>query len=341
MVIIALTTHGMKLGKHKEMFKITFPNPEKAEELIPAEQVEEILVEASISLSSSAIRLASKYSIPILFLSSYEPLAILSSFTAHGTVQIRREQILAYNDRRGVTFVSAILKSASFNKRYLLQDLLRRRKSFEDKDKVNNIITTIDTLIRKFSNDFENIDECRNHFFAIEAEITKQYFEGLKIFLDKKDPKIFDGRSRRPPKDPFNALLSYGYAVLTAQIHKATIIAGLEPFAGFLHTDRSGKVSFVLDLIEVFRQPIVDRLALTLFNKNIVKLEDFEYNQNGVLIEEHAKKLILDNLFGILRENTVKYKNKTTSFLKIFVDQARSAGKFFVRGDNFTPYRMR
>ena len=341
MVIIILSTHGSKLGKHKEMFKITLPDPNIAEELIPADQVEEILVEASISLSSSAVQLAAKYSIPILFLSGNQPLAILTSFTAHGTVQLRREQILAYTDPRGVFFVTSILKSASTNKCVILKNLLRSRKSFIYEDTILQTINTIEELSSRITNNYDTIDSCRNHFFALEAEITKHYYSSLKLFLDLKDPKLFNGRSRRPPKDPVNALLSYGYAVLTAQIHKATIIAGLEPYAGFLHTDRSGKVSFVLDLIEIFRQPVVDRLVLTLFNKDIVKLENFDFNQNGVSIKEPTKKLFLEHLFDVLRTENIKYKGTTTSFLKIFVDQARAAGKFFSQNVNFEPYTMR
>ncbi|MHA1408653.1 MAG: CRISPR-associated endonuclease Cas1 [Candidatus Heimdallarchaeaceae archaeon] len=325
MVILVLSSHGSKLGKNKQMFKISIPENIRKEELFAAEQVEEIIIDCTASLSTEAIKLAAKYAIPILIMGGREVLSFIHPLSGHGTVAVRREQIKAYEDYRGVNFVRTILQGASKNKIKIIKEIIRKKELEEEEKRqiefnLNIIQKVLNTL-----------------FFAKEAEITKRYFECFKIAI--KESFGFTKRTRRPTTDPVNALLSYGYTILTAQIHKAVIIAGLEPYAGFLHTDRSGKVSFVLDLIEVFRQPVVDRLVLTLINKKMIKEEDFEHS-DACMMKEGFKKKYLQFLFERLREENITYKKKKTSFLKIFVDQAREVGKSFVLGTVFEPFQM-
>ena len=339
MVILVISTYGTKIGKTKELFKITRPQNEFQEELFPAEQVEEIVVESTGSISTGAIGLAAKYAIPILFMKGSQPLSCLHPFVVHGTVQVRREQMKAYDDERGIRFVEGILRAATDNKTKIIKEMVRVRKlDILEKLEIDKELEKMGYLKSLLKSNQEKIDCCRDSFFAREAEITKRYYNCIKLLV--KGNMGFNGRTRQPPRDPANALLSYGYAVLTAQIHKAVIIAGLEPYAGFLHTDRSGKVSFVLDIIEIFRQPVVDRLVFTLIERKMVKVEDFE-GETGVKMKEKTKKQYLEYLFERMRSDHVIYKGKKTSFMKIFVDQVREVGLFF-RGlkKNFECYKM-
>jgi len=343
MVVLVLTSHGTKLGRKKEMFKITRPETEFQEELFAAETVEEIIMESTGSISTEAIKLASRYAIPILFVYGNEPIACLTPFASHGTVRVRRAQIKAYETKIGVRFCKEIIKTATDNKIKIIKEMVRVRKL--DKNVAGNIKNEIRKMedlkaqlkeIKK-----EKIDECREEIFTKESEITKTYYSCLQKMLSKEIN--FNGRTRRPPKDPVNVLLSYGYAVLTAQIYKSVIIAGLEPYAGFLHTDRAGKVSFVLDLIEIFRQPVVDRLVLTLVEKKMIKKEDFEKNEenSGLRMKEKTKKKFLEYLFEKIRTENINYKGKKTSYQRIFVDQARKAGEFFINKVNYEPYSIK
>ena len=98
MVILVISTYGTKIGKSKQLFKITRPQNKFQEELFPAEQVEEIIIESTGSISTGAIELAAQYVIPILFLKGNEPISCVLPFVTHGTVQVRREQLKAYDD---------------------------------------------------------------------------------------------------------------------------------------------------------------------------------------------------------------------------------------------------
>ena len=101
----------------------------------------------------------------------------------------------------------------------------------------------------------------------------------------------FQERTRRPPKDPVNAILSLGYTMITNEILGLVIAHGLDPYLGFLHGVVYGRPSLALDLVEEFRQPVIDRLTLHLFNHNIITIEDFrKVEQDGVYLTNDGMK---------------------------------------------------
>ncbi len=358
MVVLVVSSYGTKIGRSKELFKIQRPVNEFQEEYFPAEKVEEIIVETTGSISFSAIKLASRYSIPILFLSNNEPIACINPFVSHGSVQVRRAQMLAYELPVSTDFSIRILKAATTNKIKIIKNMLRNRKlPIEQTQIIRKELQAIDNIIENFRNYKKDdkwnrkIDDTRGHLFAKEAEIAKRYYHCLTFLLNPEFD--FKGRTRQPPRDSVNALLSYAYIVLTSQLQKAILVAGLEPYAGFMHTDRSGKPSFVLDMIEIFRQPVVDRLVFTLVNKEYITPDGFKIvkeptidngtnnNEPGVsvMMKDDVKKLLLEKLYERIRDENVKYLRFKTSYSKIFVDQARKAGQFLMGlNENYEPF---
>lgn len=98
----------------------------------------------------------------------------------------------------------------------------------------------------------------------------------------------FETRNRRPPKDPINVILSLGYTFLTKEVESVLALHSFEMYIGFLHGIRYGRKSLALDLVEEFRQPVVDRLVLRLFNKRILNEYDFETQEGRVLLLEEG-----------------------------------------------------
>ena len=110
------------------------------------------------------------------------------------------------------------------------------------------------------------------------------------ILQQKKDFK-FQGRNKRPPKDNVNALLSFVYTLLTNQIISALESVGLDPYVGYLHTERPGRASLALDLIEELRAVLADRFVLSLINKRIISGKNFVTKENGaVLMDDDLRK---------------------------------------------------
>ena len=130
---------------------------------------------------------------------------------------------------------------------------------------------------------------------GIEGEAARQYFSGLNLLVraDQRDAFQMDGRSRRPPRDRFNALLSFLYAMWMNDCRSALEAAGLDPQVGFLHALRPGRAALALDLMEEFR-PWADRLALSVINRGQVSAGDFLLREGGgVSLEPDARKTVV------------------------------------------------
>ena len=121
-----------------------------------------------------------------------------------------------------------------------------------------------------------------SELLGIEGICSNIYFHSYgKMFLGDCE---FHGRSRRPPKDPINAIISLGYTFLTKEIASTLEAESFEPYLGFLHGIRYGRKSLALDIIEEFRQPVVDKMTLKLFNKRMLSKYDFDIEGAGVLL---------------------------------------------------------
>ena len=130
---------------------------------------------------------------------------------------------------------------------------------------------------------------------GVEGEAARQYFAALNLLVraDARDAFRMDGRTRRPPRDRMNALLSFLYSMWMNDCRSALEAAGLDPQVGFLHALRPGRAALALDLMEEFR-PFADRLALTLINRAQIDSDDFTEREGGaVLLEGDARKTVV------------------------------------------------
>ncbi|WP_244663129.1 CRISPR-associated endonuclease Cas1 [Vibrio owensii] len=129
---------------------------------------------------------------------------------------------------------------------------------------------------------------------GLEGEAASHYFSAFAdMFKDNESKQLFNKRTRRPPKDPVNAVISLLYSVLGQEISGALQGVGLDPQIGFLHKERPGRNSLALDLLEEFRAYIVDSIALKLFNNKTLSTKDFEVDSlGGVTIKDEARKLV-------------------------------------------------
>jgi CRISPR-associated protein Cas1 len=130
---------------------------------------------------------------------------------------------------------------------------------------------------------------------GLEGEAARQYFSGLSLLVrpDQREAFAMDGRTRRPPRDRFNAVLSFLYAMWMNDCRSALEAAGLDPQVGFLHALRPGRAALALDLMEEFR-PWADRLALTLINRGQLTANDFALREGGgVSLQPDARKTVV------------------------------------------------
>jgi CRISPR-associated protein Cas1 len=144
------------------------------------------------------------------------------------------------------------------------------------------------------------IDARRQDMLGLEGKAARSYFEAISAVMPEKYK--FAGRSRNPAKDEFNALLNYGYGILYSLVEKACIIAGLDPYVGFLHTDSYNKMSLVFDIIEMFRI-YIDETVVYLFTRRMVKDEFFEPLEQGLGLSKEGKVALVEAVNRALDES--------------------------------------
>ena len=159
-----------------------------------------------------------------------------------------------------------------------------------DKERVKVASLQLKTFLQYIQN-----AESKEQLRGYEGEAASIYFSVFdELILQQKKDFSFHGRSKRPPMDNVNAMLSFVYTLLTNQITSALESVGLDPCVGYLHTERPGRASLALDLIEEFRAVYADRFVLSLINKKIVNKKNFTKKENGaVLMDDDLRKKLL------------------------------------------------
>lgn len=325
---LIIDEYGTFIGKKENRFEIRRQG--KTEEF-SADLIKQIIISSASSISTDAIKLAMENGIDIVYLGKFgEPKARIYPCRLGGTTLTRKKQLEAYFSGKGLILAKKFIEAKIENQANLLKSLAKTRENKEIRDKANKILD--------FSSNLESIsgslDEARESLLGIEGYSASEYFSALSIILPVQ-------KRERNAQDYFNILLNYGYGILYSEVERACILAGLDPYFGFLHTDRYGKPSMVLDLIEEFRAPIVDRAVINLFVKKQVKDDDFEKVGDKLILSKSGKKKIIEAVMERLNNKT-ESENKEKRILNIIVGQARKAAKFVLEeSENYGPFVMR
>lgn len=217
-------------------------------------------------------------------------LAAVNGFTP-GNVLLRREQYRRADD---LSDAAAIARSCIIGKlsnyRTVLRRAVRDQASSPETDRLERVARRLDMTLKTLDTTL-NLDQLR----GVEGDATSEYFSVFNdLIVAQKDDFVFSGRNRRPPLDRVNAMLSFGYSLLTNDLRSACEACGLDAAVGFLHRDRPGRPGLALDLMEEFRPVLVDRLVLSLINRQQVKSSGFEINPGGgVLMDEATRKALV------------------------------------------------
>jgi CRISPR-associated protein Cas1 len=319
---------GVFLGKHQGRVRIYRERKTIAETpIIHLKQI--LVVDNGVSVSSDVVRTCSEEGIPIHFLAKNgDAIAGLYAAGLTGTVLTRRAQLLAYTGQKGVQVAKAFVMGKLQNQLNLLRYLAKTRK--ESEPALCQEIQLVTGELRDALYDLEQlqgicIQDMREQVLSVEGRAAQKYWGIIKQVLPTA--LQWPGRETRGAKDLFNAVLNYGYGVLYAQIEQAIILAGLDPYAGFLHADRPGKPSLVLDLIEEFRQSVVDRTMIGLVNRHVPLEQDEEQ-----LLTESSRRKIAEKVLERLNGSAELYEGKRQVLRFIVQSQARHLA-CFLRGD--------
>lgn len=324
---VIVSGFGCFLSKKSERMLVKRPDG-KVIHQFPFFRLSEVIVGSrGVGLSSDLLEELCKRGIRIAFLSGGgRPYAMITSPMLNAVVSTRRAQLEAMNDGHGLELSRAIVKGKVRNQAALLRYFGKYLKQANPArfEKITAAANNLHAQLRRaLAVKGERIDDVRHELMGIEGNCARIYWEAVQEIV--QDKIEFLGRVTRGAQDELNSLLNYGYGILYSQVWGAVLNAGLEPFAGFLHVDRPGKPSLVLDLVEEFRQPVVDRVALARVN-----LGEPVKMQNGML-EAETKKAYADKIMARLL-SPEPYRGKHYQIRSIIQQQARRAASF-LRGD--------
>lgn len=331
---IILEDFGTFLGKKGDRFIVKQKGKTLGE--FPASQVDRVIISSTgASLSSAAIYLAVDNRIPLAFTySDGSPFGFLTPTQGHGTVRTRRAQYVHADSEYATHLSRRFIEGKTLNQKSLLNLWAKNRT--RTNPEISDCLNNLSSEIEKLMNELETIEgpmssEIRNTIMNLEGRIALNYWTGLSHIIPSSYG--FTTRNTRGADDPFNMLLNYGYGILYSEVWSAVNIAGLDPFAGFLHADRPGRPSLVLDLIEEFRQQAVDRILVRLTTKkmidsaNVIKSQELSKEVRSILATEIVNRL----------SQQVDYQNKKISLKNIIVRQAWMVAKFL--RDEVSEYR--
>jgi CRISPR-associated protein Cas1 len=289
-----------------------------------------------ITLSSDLIMELCGRGIQINFLQGTgRPYAKLVSPMLTATIHARREQILALEDERGIHFSKLVVTGKLKNQRNLLLyfgKYLKKARPDSHATLEEKAQLLQDHAKKAAAVEGASISEARNELLGIEGVSGRVYWEGVQEIV--KGKVEFFGRVHRGATDRVNSMLNYGYGILYSQVWGAVISAGLEPFAGFLHVDRPGKPSLVLDLVEEFRQPVVDRTVISHINLGET------IGMEGGLLDATTRKEISQKILERM-ESRETYRKKKYQIRSIIQIQARALASFLRGEGSYRPFSFK
>jgi len=271
---------------HKERETIVIKNGDNKLGQFPALTIGNILCFGQISVSPFLMGYCGEQGIGLSFYTEYGKFLARVQGKQAGNVLLRREQYRWADDNEKSVSIARLMVAAKISNGRSV--LMRERRNHGSNSLIESAIKHLATSLRRVHN-ATTVPET----MGMEGDAANCYF-GVFNELLRADGFTFGGRVRRPPTDPVNALLSFAYTLITHECASALQGVGLDPYVGFLHQDRPGRLSLALDLLEEFRAPWADRFVLTLINRQQVKRNDFVTEASGaVKLTDDARKSLL------------------------------------------------
>lgn len=315
-----ITTYGSYLHIKDDMFEIKYyEEDEQIKKKIAAHKVSSIVLDKGTSLSWAAIKKALTHNIDIVFAEGDgAPIGRVWHSKLGSTTRIRKRQLQASMNDEAVYWIKQWISEKMLNQADLLKDLKRHRKA--KAEKIQSVVDKLDELRVKVEQlEGEYISDIDGPVRGLEGTAGRVYFKLLSELLVKQYQ--FEGRSSRPAEDPFNAFLNYGYGILYGKIEHCIMIAGLDPYVGFLHRDDYNQTSFVFDFIEPYR-PFVDLTVYRLFSGKKVNQSHYREITNGVGLTKKGKKMIVRAFIERFEEEKIRYRGRNQTRLNAIQQDA-------------------
>jgi CRISPR-associated protein Cas1 len=305
---------------------------------VPAFKIDQILIFGSCLITPAALRFCLRRGIPVTLLSTRgQHYGKIEAMKGRDVSRQRRQFLCALDPAFRLDLSRRFVEAKLHNTRSLLRRYARRR----DSETLHAAARSLSQLMRQLEG-AETLDELRGY----EGRGSAVYFEVLDELI-QGSAFTFEGRTRRPPTDPVNAMLSFGYTLLFNNIYAFVRMHRLHPYVGFLHDERAGHPTLVSDLIEEFRF-LIERMVLALCNRRRLAPEDF-YREDadstgasgGCFLADDARKTFIQAFeHAMYREVTHPVTETTTTYRRCLDLQVRSLSRHLDDVEPYVPFRI-
>lgn len=319
-------------GEFKRKDNTLYFETETEKKYLPVEDIKEIIVFGEVNLNKRLLEFLTKKEVILHFLNNYG------------------YYIGSFYPREHYNSGYMILKQSEFYMRTDLRLNLAKRFIHGAVANINNVIRyyhnrgkELETEINQITNLAGRIDNCSDieTLMAVEGNIREIYYTTFNTIIDKKD-FVFSGRNKRPPQDRINSLISFGntlaYITVLSEIYKTH----LDPRIGFLHATNFRRFTLNLDVAEIFKPILVDRLIFSLLGRNMLNKNNFESKINGILMNDKGRKIFVEEWENRLKA-TIKHRHlgRNVSYRSIIRMELYKLEKHLMGEKEYQPFISR
>ncbi len=328
MSTLFLIEQGAKLKKESKKFIIEKEGTVLLE--VPEFKIERVFIFGNIQLTTQAMKFLLENGIETSFFTLYGKFLGRLVPAESKNVPLRIAQYNHYFSKEFKLITGkAIISGKIRNSKAILLKYVRNHPEVDFTQHIKEIDTLLDEIPRK--NKISSL-------LGVEGRASAVYFECFGKMIIKNFN--FTQRIPRHPKDPVNSLLSFGYALLTNELFSSISARGFDPYLGFLHSNEYGRPALALDLMEEFRQPLIDRLILELINKEIIKPDEFEEREVGLYLNERSRRNYLAN-YERRMQTEVVYMDKKMNYREIIHNQVEKFSNMILKGEQYISFDIR
>lgn len=328
-----LVIDGYGKSIHKKDNMIVIHEKDQIIDSIRASEINDITVIGKGYVTFDALDLMAEHNIKLIAINPRGQLSYTLESPNWRNVKLKKEQYKLSENTLGLEISKELVMAKMKNQKATLTTLNKNKqlkRVYGNRQKIDETITQLNQL--PLNGDNETI---RMKIMGLEGKASNEYWKGVKHFVPKDIS--FESRTKKPT-DLLNSMLNYGYAILASEITKSILVSGLDPYCGLLHFDMDNRTSLTFDLIEPFRQQIVDKTIISLVNRKQVTLEDMDKRNNTIKL--NARKLIVEKILSKVY-STITYNDETVTYSELIVRQSENLVNSLLYGEKFNGFYLR
>lgn len=331
-----LIIDGFNKSVSKRDNQIVIKEDGKEVDYFLSKDLKQIIILGKGAITFDAIALLAESDVDLIAIDWRGNIRYRLSSKDHNNVKIRKQQYQALNDSRSGYLAKKFIESKIKNQKFTLSTLSKNRGGIEfleiQKNKLDNLSKAVAEIKNRPS------DKIRSQLFGIEGLASTEYWQAFRYLID--DEYNFLKRSGKGAPDIVNSMLNYSYAILASEVLKSLHISGLDPYAGFLHSDLYGRSSLVFDVMEEFRQQIVDKSVLKLINLGQIDKDDFEIKEDFVFIGDDCRKLLVKTILDKLN-NEVTFDGIKKTYSDFIEIESRNIVDYLLYEKHYKTFYLR